>query len=206
MSTNEKVLWTIGDSIFRINRDMVCDIATSLRCASVTSDFTGASISPCRMPEQCMVNLIGCGIFDRLFAGEIKPDIILVQRGVNDLYEYDVNGKIAMGSHDSFDEKTTLLGAVNYCAEYFARKFAFAKLVWCSPIWSVATGEDAFKEYCEKLDKLCSLRGIMFLDLYKLSGINKNNYAEFLYDGTHPNEYGKLRLTEIFSDALREAI
>lgn len=202
----QRVLWTIGDSIFRINRDMVCDIASAVHCASVTSDFTGASISPCRMPEQCMVNLIKDGAFDRLFAGAIKPDIILVQRGVNDLYEYDVNGMITMGDPDSVDEATSLLGAVNYCAGYFAKRFPFAKVVWCSPVWSAATGEKAFNEYREKLAGLCAIRKIMFLDVYKASGIDKTNQKEFLYDGTHPNESGKQRLTEIFSNALRGVV
>lgn len=203
---NEKVLWTIGDSIFHINRDMVCDIASAVHCASVTSDFTGASVSPCRMPDRCMVNLIKDGTFDRLFAGEIKPDIILVQRGVNDLYEYDVNGAIAMGEPDSTDETGTLLGAVNYCVGYFTRKFESAKLVWCTPMWSAATGEDAFAEYREKLGRLCKQRGMMFLDVYAKTGIDKDNQTEFLYDGTHPNTEGKQRLTEVFSDALREVI
>lgn len=203
---NEKVLWTIGDSIFHVNRDMVCDIASNVHCASVTSDLSGASVSPCRMAEQSMVNLIKDGTFDRLFAGEIRPDVILVQRGVNDLYEYDVNGAMKMGEPTSTDEKKTLLGAVNFCIGYFKRKFESAKLIWCTPMWSAATGESAFEEYREKLGKLCALRGITLLDVYDKAGIGKENQAEYLYDGTHPNSEGKKRLTEVFSDALREVI
>lgn len=203
---NEKVLWTIGDSIFHINRDMACTIASNVNCTSITSDFSGASISPCRIVEQCMVNLIKDGTFDKLFAGGILPDVILVQRGVNDLYEYDVNGATEMGEPTSTDETKTLLGAVNFCIKYFKRKFESAKLIWCTPMWSAATSESAFEEYREKLCKLCALRGVTLLDVYEKAGIGKENQAEYLYDGTHPNSNGKKKLTEVFSDALREEI
>lgn len=69
-----------------------------------------------------------------------------------------------------------------------------------------SNGEKAFNEYREKLAGLCAIRKIMFLDVYKASGIDKTNQKEFLYDGTHPNESGKQRLTEIFSNALRGVV
>lgn len=203
-NVNGKVLWTIGDSIFHINYDMVSEIAAAANCALVTSNLSGTTISPCRMYEQSMVNLIKSGSFDELFPDGNEPTVILVERGINDLYEYAQNRSIAMGAADSGEETATITGAVNFCIDWLKVRFPNAEIVWCAPMWSAATEERAYEEYIPLLEEICASKGVKLINLYEDTGVNKDNYQMYLYDGTHPNENGKTAFKEAIIEGLTE--
>lgn len=190
VNENANVMWTIGDSVFHIAYEVVAEIAAGMKSSLVTTNLSGTTISPCRMVENSMVNLIKNGSFERLFDNDIEPTIILIQRGINDLYEYAVNHSIQMGDINSTDNENTILGAVNYCIDYLKNRFPNARIVWASPYYSAAIPEEAIKEYSPLLKKVCENKGIEFLNIYENLGINKDNYSMYLYDGTHANSEG----------------
>lgn len=202
-NVNGKILWTIGDSIFHINYDMVSDIASQSHCALVTRNLSGTTVSPCRMKDECMVTLIKNGTFEEMF-WEIKPTVILVERGINDLYECAMNQSIALGNADSHDEGTSVCGAVNYCIDWLQSSFPEARIIWCSPMWSAATEQGTIEQYNELLREICQKQQIEFVDLYNGTGIGKTNYSMYLYDGTHPNEYGKEVLRQLLVSAINK--
>ena len=185
-----EIMWTIGDSVFHIAYEMVAEIASGMNSALVTTNLSGTTISPCRMYENSMVRLIQSGAFDRLFDNGLEPTVILIQRGINDLYEYGVNHSIAMGDIYSTDYENTILGAVNFVIDYLQEKYPNARIVWASPYYSAASPQAAIEEYVPLLEQICEIKGIEFLDIYNTIGINKNNYNMYLYDGTHANAEG----------------
>lgn len=203
INKNAEILWTIGDSLFHIAPDVVSEIAASINSAVVTSNLSGTTVSPCRMFDECMVRLIQNGAFDALWT-DVEPTTIIVERGLNDLYEYAVNHSIELGMVDSTDPEHTIMGAVNYCMDYLQSKFPNAKMVWMSPSWSAAVPQSAVEEYAALLKQVCQKRGIIYLDMFTLSGINKDNYSMYLYDGTHMNEEGKKIFAQCWIACLTE--
>lgn len=203
INKNAQILWTIGDSLFHIAPDMVSEIAASIDSALVTSNLSGTTVSPCRMVEDCMVELIRNGYFDKLLQN-LKPTTIIVERGLNDLYEYGVNHSIALGNVDSTDPDQTIMGAVNFCMDYLQSKYPEARSIWMVPTWSAAVPQGAIEEYAELLKAVCDRRNIECLDMYTLSGINRENYAMYLYDGTHLNTEGKKVFAACWINCLTE--
>lgn len=203
INKNAEILWTIGDSLFHTAPDVVSEIAASIDSALVTSNLSGTTISPCRMVDECMVELIRNGTFDMLLK-DVEPTTIIVERGLNDLYEYAVNHSIELGDISSTDPDRTIMGAVNFCMDYLQQKFPDARIVWMIPSWSAAVPQSAIEEYAVLLKEICQSRGVECLDMYTLSGINKDNYSMYLYDGTHMNETGKKVFAECWINCLAE--
>jgi lysophospholipase L1-like esterase len=52
------------------------------------------------------------------------------------------------------------------------------------------------REYVDAVVETASLNHIPSLDMWRTLGLGINNYKQFTYDGTHPNEAGAIRRGE----------
>ena len=198
-----KTLWTIGDSIFDFNdnsyNEMVPSIAANLGFTSLYMDNIAGSTSAAAS---------GVGIADHIDAGTYAqwktPDVILIQRGTNDAYFWNI-GNIPKGSADQTD-KTAGLGSVRYVCEKLRAAYPDALIVWSTPIWRADTPESELEEFCAALKSVCPAFDVNVFNLRDACGITATNYTQYLYDGIHPNADGAARLRDAYIEYFRFGI
>lgn len=113
-------------------------------------------------------------------------DYITVAYGTNDLAfgaELDNSGNLY--------DKNTVCGALRYGIERINSKYPNIKFKVCGILYRFSDGISIsdIVEWNEGIKKACISVGAEYVDMS--CGINKGNYSEFLYDGTHPNANGK---------------
>ena len=196
-------LWTIGDSIFDYNdntyNEMVPSIASNLGFTSLFMDNIAGSTSAAAS---------GVGIADHIdagtYAGWKKPDVILIQRGTNDAYFWNL-GNIPKGSADQ-PNKATGLGSIQYVCEKMRSAYPEAVIVWSTPIYRADVPQSELLEFCDALESVCPAYGVKIFDLRNTCGITETNYMQYLYDGIHPNAEGAARLRDAYLDYFRFGI
>lgn len=196
-------LWTIGDSIFDYNdnayNEMVPSIASNLGFTSLFMDNIEGSTSAAAS---------GVGIADHIDAGMYtawkKPDVILIQRGTNDAYFWNL-GNIPKGSADR-PNKATGLGSIQYVCEKMRSTYPEAVIVWSTPIYRADVPQSELLEFCDALGEICPKFDINVFDLRNSCGITETNYTEYLYDGIHPNAEGAARLRDAYLEYFRFGI
>lgn len=113
-------------------------------------------------------------------------DYITVAYGTNDL----AFGAKLDNSEDLYD-KSTACGALRYGIERVNSKYPNIKFKVCGILYRFSDGISIsdIVEWNNGIKKACTYVGAEYVDM--ACGINKGNYSEFLYDGTHPNANGK---------------
>ena len=124
-------------------------------------------------------------------------DYITVAYGTNDLAfgaELDNSGNLY--------DKNTVCGALRYGIEKVNSKYPNIKFKVCGILYRFADGISIsdIVEWNNGIKKACISVGAEYIDMS--CGINKGNYSNFLYDGTHPNANGK----EAIAKALAKTI
>lgn len=117
-------------------------------------------------------------------------DYITVAYGTNDLAfgaELDNSGNLY--------DKNTVCGALRYGIERINSKYPNIKFIVCGILYRHADGVSVSNivEWNEGLRKACISVGADYIEMS--CGINEGNYNTYLYDGTHPNEQGKIAIS-----------
>lgn len=73
-----------------------------------------------------------------------------------------------------------------------------------SPYNSFQSGGTDLKEYVSLEMEIADSMGIEVINNYELSGINKDNYEQYLSDGIHPNAMGVEALSRAIIDRIKE--
>lgn len=137
-----------------------------------------------------------------------KAEIIVIEQGSNDYY-----AQTPINTADSFDTYS-FTGALRSSIRSIKKVVPDATIVVVSPGYSktgVAEGDclsmdlgyGTMEEYVEAERKVCEEEGVFFVDFLNESGINAENYLEYLYDGLHTNEAGNARMAEMIFEKTR---
>lgn len=103
---------------------------------------------------------------------------------------------------------TTICGCINTLIDNIYSKFTGIKIgIMSTGPWQGNTPEDEtkFKIYVERIEEICKLRGIPFLNIFTQSNLRPNDLEfriKFMPDGVHPNDNGY----ELFSNRIIEFI
>jgi len=120
-------------------------------------------------------------------------DYITIFYGTNDFA-----GNVPVGTV-SDKENTSFCGAINYTADKISKAYPNAKIIFITPIYRSrmvnGDGKDSDNypnkqglyliNYVDSIKETVQLKGLSVLDLYRNSGINKQNESIYLKDGLH---------------------
>ena len=124
-----------------------------------------------------------------------KAKIVVIEHGCND-YQ---SGVRIENAENPFD-KNTYSGALRCAVENIRKGAPDAAIVLMTPVFNHIEEYDAcniqdfgggtLNEYVEAMKKVASEYGLTFVDNYSESGINEENYTEYLADGVHLTDKG----------------
>ena len=126
---------------------------------------------------------------DSIVWGDV--DIITVCYGTNDLA---FGGTIE--NEENVYDKDTVCGALRYGIKTITAIYPNIKFMVMGILyrWEDGVNMRTVAEWNEKLRFACDMCGATFVPMD--CGINEGNRSTFLYDGTHPNEQGKIAVAK----------
>ncbi len=118
-------------------------------------------------------------------------DVITIAYGTNDLA---FGGTI--DNPENLYDKNTVCGALRYGVEKISEKYPKIKFMVIGILYRYADGVDMKKviEWNASIKNACEYVGAEYVSMD--CGINKGNRTTYLYDGTHPNEHGKIAIAK----------
>ena len=118
-------------------------------------------------------------------------DVITIAYGTNDL----AFGGTIDNSENLYD-KNTVCGALRYGVEKISEKYPKIKFMVIGILYRYADDVDMKKviEWNGSIKNACEYVGAEYVSMD--CGINKGNRTTYLYDGTHPNEQGKIAIAK----------
>lgn len=146
-----------------------------------------------------------------------KVDVALISFGTNDYGSTD--GALIGTNNDKTGE--TFKGAMNKVIMDFKAvnpkiQLVFTTAVYRSRYQTVGDGKNSddyvnpqglkLDDYNRAIIEICKINSIPYLDLNKLSGINKENADKYLSDGLHQNDLGDELLSKSISEYLIKTI
>lgn len=129
-----------------------------------------------------------------------SPDVIIVALGINDLwYNFENLGSVEDAMSVDIETAkantmTTTCKAIRLFSYKVNKSFPNAKLVILSPNYSTVNTPENFKTLCDTIVDMANELGIPVIQQAKVNMINKDNWKEYLTDGTHPNTKGVKRI------------
>ena len=162
-------------------------------------------------------NLLVLDYFEKRIKGLAEIDfsgveLLLIEHGTND---YNL-GQMLESDTDPFDE-TTFAGALRTTLSMLQDKYPTMRIVLVSPLYCELRGEVLRKsyetdlgggildEYVQKEKEVAEEYGVEWIDMYHGSGIWEENAAEYLFDGLHLTDEGKLIYGNKIADYLIES-
>lgn len=128
-----------------------------------------------------------------------KYDIVTIAHATNDLSSSVPIGEIGLITDTSLDTNT-FYGAYRKVLETIIKNYPHIRIVLCTPIHKYTTHEPnevvantaghMLKDYVDAIHNLANMYSLIVCDMYKDCGINYLNYATYMPDGVHPNDYG----------------
>ena len=128
-----------------------------------------------------------------------KYDIVTIAHGTNDLSSNVPIGEIGLITDTNLNTKT-FYGAYRKVIETIINNYPHIRIVLCTPIHKHITTEPnevvankaghKLKDYVDAIHDLANMYSLIVCDMYKDCGINFLNYATYMPDGVHPNDYG----------------
>jgi lysophospholipase L1-like esterase len=112
----------------------------------------------------------------------------------------------ALGASTDATNANTFYGALNGAAEFFHRRFAGCKVIWCTPpknrIWDTVNGDGkTLRDYADAVANTAWSNCITLCDFFYNSGVNMSVYPNWRFyfqpDGVHPNILGNKVLSEL---------
>ena len=126
---------------------------------------------------------------------DAPPDIIAVYFGVNDF-------RVGVSLEVFAEQYANMVSAMK--EKYPEAEICLFSLVYTSRVNSGINPND-IELYNEVVQQIANETNCCFVDLYNNSGINEENFSEYMADGDlHPNYFGMDCITQCFIDALVE--
>lgn len=126
---------------------------------------------------------------------DTSPDIIAVYFGVNDF-------RVGVSLEVFAEQYANMVSSMK--EKYPDAEICLFSLVYTSRVNSGINPRD-IELYNEVIKQIANDTNCCFVDLYNNSGINEENFSEYMADGDlHPNYFGMDCITQCFIDALVE--
>lgn len=128
------------------------------------------------------------------------PDVIIVALGINDLwYNFENLGTVEDAMSVDIELATanimtTTCKAIRLFSYKVNKTFPNTKLVILTPNYSTVNTPENFKTLCNTIAAMANELAIPVVEQAKVNMINKDNWNEYLTDGTHPNSNGAKRI------------
>ena len=162
-------------------------------------------------------NLLVLDYFEERLKGLAQVDfseveLLLIEHGTND---YNL-GQMLESDTDPYD-MTTFAGALRTTLSLLQDKYPNMQIVLISPIYCELRGDVIRKsyetdlgggildEYVQKEKEIAEEFGVEWIDMYHESGIWEENAAEYLFDGLHLTDKGKVIYGNKIADYLIES-
>ena len=122
-----------------------------------------------------------------------KAKYVIIEQGTNDY----LSGMKLEGD-DKYDE-TTVGGALRTSIANIKKSSPDAKIILISTCFTstpagygdeLDLGYGTEEDFADFEKKIAEETGVLFIDLYHESGINRDNFEDYLFDGLHPNDAG----------------
>ena len=122
-----------------------------------------------------------------------KAKYVIIEQGTNDY----LSGMKLEGD-DKYDE-TTVGGALRTSIANIKKASPDAKIILISTCFTstpagygdeLDLGYGTEEDFADFEKKIAEETGVLFIDLYHESGINRDNFKDYLFDGLHPNDAG----------------
>lgn len=160
-----------------------------------SGDFTNQEIG--------VTNGVGAGSTDYSPSEKVADMKVLDWSMVNTIFAHFGTNDLAYGNSvggvdDVASKNGTMVASLKYAINKILSTYPTMKIVICGIIYryadnpsvsSIISANKAIKESCESI-------GVPYVDLFSKMCVNQSNKDSFLYDGTHPNENGKVRYAE----------
>lgn len=131
---------------------------------------------------------------------------VIIEQGTNDY----LGGIPIRNESDPYD-KGTVEGALRVSIENIKKACPNATIVYISQCltWTIPGYADELdlsfgtvEAYVEAERKIAEETGVVFIDFYHESGINRENLWTYLFDGLHPSELGNTVLIDLITEKL----
>ena len=134
--------------------------------------------------------------------------VIVFEQGISDYL-----AGIPIENPDDDHDETTFAGTLNVIIDNLKTGAPNAEIIVVSPLFSYTdgnysdecnTGYGTLPDYVEAERRVCGKQNVKFIDACSESGIDHDNYEEYMYDGLHTNEAGNRILAELINKKLSE--
>ena len=122
-----------------------------------------------------------------------KAKYVIIEQGTNDY----LSG-MKLEGEDKYDE-SSVGGALRTSIKNIKKASPDAKIILISTCFTstpagygdeLDMGYGTEEDFAEFEKKIAEETGVLFVDLYHESGINRDNFKDYLFDGLHPNDAG----------------
>ena len=192
----------VGGAIWS-KRERTTSSGTKIKTQSYNdSDFAGISNTNTANPDdlEFQKRINNCAIVHiQQYLSKKKtasPDFIILSYGTNDPSSAAALGNAAQALGERNLNKldlNTLAGAIKWCIQTLQAEFPKAKLYVALPLQ--AASENRNKDNLKKIDvitKICEGMSVPYFNCFAECDITQQNSTQYLRDGLHPNEEGKL--------------
>lgn len=192
----------IGDSIMtpEFSGDITERIAENVKRNLVRDTLGGSTIVPLHEPDISDVGIVDHihdGLYEKIKNEHPDIDLILIQRGVNDVDRAIWRG-LPYGKK-GVEDQVSLYGSPVFCMKYFKRLFPQARIIWAGVYYHKNTKHENTVDFNEYIKEECGKLGIEFFDLAAVCWKDESEGEKYLADGLHPNNEGCLRLEECWT-------
>lgn len=138
-----------------------------------------------------------------------KVEVLVLEHGTN-----DYNCGIALDNPQDPYDITTFGGALRYSLEVLQKRYPDLQIVLMTPLYcelnggsctSLDFGYGTLDAFVKLEQQIAGAYGIVCIDAYHESGIRKENWENYLYDGLHPSKEGISLLGEFLAEQLEKA-
>lgn len=217
-SSNDKGITDVNDSWWMQtinNNDMKLLVNNAWSGSTVFANTNGQGANSIAYSTERPVNLHD-NTEDATFANGTEPDIIATYIGINDFntnmsnlgtYEainFDTLITDNEGSY-SYGTPTTIVEAYAIMVHKMKTRYTSSDIylfTMAPNTWKV--DDVKMEEFNSAIRQIASKYNLTVVDLYKDSGITRDNVSAYLKDGLHPNALGMDKITETFEKALEK--
>lgn len=175
-------------------------------------DFAGMSNEANNSPEAFQRIINNCAIvhiqkYLSQKSTKPDPDFIILSYGTNDILGKDEPAPETVLEQKLEDiDLMSLAGGIRWCIETLRTEFPEAKLYVAFPLQAKSSNRNADNlKKIEIIKKICDGLSVPYFDNFAESGITQENEAQYLRDGLHPNEKGKVLQGDYIIRKLKEA-
>lgn len=148
---------------------------------------------------------------------ELKPDIVIIALGTNDLWFKNKRPNLFSDSRLNYEREgflstppnklLTLADCVNHTVRSLRKAYPEAKIVFLTPIECIHIKDSDLTHFANELEKLGKSLGVSTIRMDKLSEIKSENERikkDFTYDGTHTSVKGAKSNGAIIANELKK--